>query len=87
MDAELNEELIHLPQISSVPMRVQHRRRRHRVPHVDTNNLVTSPRPHLHYLHILPVREPTQRRQPRRRVRHQAVRRRIRREEGQLRRH
>ncbi len=42
MDAQFNEELVHLTQIGGVSMRVEQSRGGHRVPNVDSDNLSAS---------------------------------------------
>ena len=57
MDAELDEELIHLTQIGRITMRVKQSRRRHGMSHIHPHNLRSSTCRQLKYLHVLTVRK------------------------------
>lgn len=77
VDAELDEELIHLTQISCVPMRVEEGWSGHGVSYVDGNDLRPSTGRKLQHFHIFPVWEVAQCIETRQLVCHYLVGRRI----------
>lgn len=99
--AELDEELVHLPDVGGVAVGVEHGEPRLGAPHVHGDDLRAPPRPHPPRLHTFPPRDPRQRHPPRRRRRRRssrprrwrlllvghAVRRRVGREKRELRGH
>lgn len=60
MNAQFDEELIHLAQISSVPMRIQQSRARHWVSNIHSDDLVPLSSWDLHDLDILSMGESTE---------------------------
>lgn len=87
VDAELEEELVHLAEVGSVSVGVEERGARHGIPDVHGNDLSSSACGEAEHLHVLTVGEAAQPQHPRRGVRHHLIRRRRRRKEGQLRGH
>ena len=57
MDAQFDEELIHLAQIGCVSMGIKQSRGSHRVSHVHSHDLCSSTCRQLRYLHVLAVRK------------------------------
>lgn len=57
MDAQFDEELIHLAQIGCVSMGIKQSRGSHRVSHVHSHDLCSSSCRQLRYLHVLAVRK------------------------------
>lgn len=84
MNAQLDEQLVHLPDICRVSVRVQQRRVGHGVPHVHRHDFRAPPRRELQYVDVFAVREWVQQLQPRRLVGHQLVARRRRWKKRQL---
>lgn len=64
VDAQLDEELVHLPDVGGVTMRVQNGQRSHRVPDVDGRNLVAPPRGKPEDIDVLPVGKRVEEQQP-----------------------
>ena len=87
VDAQFDEELVHLAEIGGVAVGVEQRGGGHGVADVDGHDLRAPPRRELQDLHVLAVGERAQQQQPGPLVGHQLVRRRARREERELRRH
>jgi len=87
VDAELDEELVHLAEIGGVAVRVEEGGGGHGVANVESNYLRAAPRRKLQDFHVLAVTERRQEKQPRKVVRHDLVRRRVRREKRELCRH
>lgn len=73
VDAQLDEELVHLAQIGGVAVRVEESGGGHGVPNVDGHNLRPPPRRKLQDLHVFPVRERAQQQQARPVVGYQLV--------------
>lgn len=84
VDAELEEELVHLAEVGSVAVGVEERGVRHGIPDVQGNDLTASACGEAEHLHVLTVGEAAQPQHLRRGFRHHLVRRWRRRKEGQL---
>jgi len=87
VDAELDEELVHLAEIGGVAVRVEEGRGGHWVVNVERHYLRAALRRKLQDFHVLAVRERREEEQTCEVVRHHLVRRRARRQEGELCRH
>ena len=87
MDAELDEELVHLAEIGGVAVGVEEGGCGHGVADVEGDDLGATAGREPEHLHVLAVGEAAERDHPGLRLRHHLVRRRRRREESQLRCH
>lgn len=87
VDAELDEELVHLAKIGGVAVRVENSGSCHGVANVHAHYLGAAARRKLQNFHVLAMRKRTQEQKPRQLVLHHLVRCWVRREERQLRSH
>lgn len=87
MNAQFDEELVHLAQIGGVAVGVKKSGSGHRVPDIHSHNLVTSARGELENLHVFSVRKRTEQQQTGQLVSDRFIRGRVGREKGELGRH
>ena len=87
VDAQFDEELVHLAEIGGVAVGVEQRGGGHGVADVDGHDLRAPPRRQPQNVDVLAVRERLQQHQPRGIIRNYLVRRGVRWEERELRRH
>lgn len=87
MKRKLEKQIVELPQIRGVSMRVEHGRNGHRVAHIDRHDFLASSSGESHDLDIFSMRKATHRDKAWPRLLFELVSRRLRREEGQFRRH